>query len=73
MTIMVTRTRLCYVKYVLPVFSDDGFHVKLHSICMRLLLNYLLVRVSLFDFFYCACGGGNVARMDLLEHPRGHT
>jgi len=73
MAIMVTRTRACNFIYALPVSCQDAFYVKLRSIHLPLLLNYLLVRVSLFVFFYCACGGGNVARMGLLKHRHGHT
>ena len=63
MTIMVTRTRACYFIYALPVLCEDAFCVKLRSVHLPLLLNYFLV------FFYCACGGGNVACMGLLKHP----
>lgn len=73
MPIMVTRTRAWYFIYALPVLCEDAFYVKLRSIRLSLLLNYLLIRVSLFVFFCCACRGGNVARMDLLKHPNGHT
>jgi hypothetical protein len=73
MNIIVMRTRLFYVMYALPVLFENAFCLKLYSLHVPVLLNYLLVRVSLIICFYCTCGGGIVARMGLLKHHHGHA
>ena len=66
MYMAMVSERARYFICALPVLCEDAFYVKIHNIHLPLLLKYLLVIVSLFVFFYCACGGGNVARMGLL-------
>jgi hypothetical protein len=60
------------MSYALPDLCVDAFYVKLHSIHLPLLQNYLSVRGSLFVVFYCACG---FVETPSPTHPKGtdHT